>query len=191
MYIIIRSQEEKWKELIYKNIKPIYLISNYGRVKNKITNKLLSICISEKGYEMVGLMTSNKKTNKCIKLHRNVAYNFLKLPDFNDGQTWTVNHKDGDKKNNYFENLEWVTFTDNIIHSFKEGLNQPLRGEENGHNKYPEELIHMICSLFQEEKSNRQIRKELYSKYGYLSKYLLYDLRHKKSWEHITRLYSY
>lgn len=52
------------------------------------------------------------------QLHRIVAEAFipnpLKLPE--------VNHKDGNKKNNCVENLEWVTHRGNVIHAVETGL---------------------------------------------------------------------
>ena len=47
---------------------------------------------------------------------------------FVDGRTDnknTVNHKDGDKHNNIWTNLEWVSQSENNIHSYKE-LHRPI-----------------------------------------------------------------
>jgi hypothetical protein len=38
------------------------------------------------------------------------------------GKGYEVNHKDGNKKNNNLDNLEWCTRSQNIKHSFNIGL---------------------------------------------------------------------
>lgn len=46
-------------------------------------------------------------------LHRLVAEAFLGLPE---DKTYTVNHKDGNKLNNHYTNLEWVKHSENVKH---------------------------------------------------------------------------
>jgi len=183
---------EEWKSLVYKDIKPMYLISNYGRVKNINTDNFITISKSEKGYCMMSLM-SNSGKQKTYKLHRLVAYTFLQLPDFSDGRNWTVNHIDGNKDRNWASNLEWVTFSDNIQHAFRTGLNKGMKGESNGNNKYSEDVVHLICSLMERGLTNRQIKRILFEEYDIkdINRFFLYDLRHRNVWNHVTQLYRY
>ena len=46
-------------------------------------------------------------------VHRIVAEAFLDEPSNKD---WTVNHKDGNKLNNHYSNLEWISHSDNVKH---------------------------------------------------------------------------
>ncbi len=52
-------------------------------------------------------------------VHRLVAAAFV--PGRTAERRW-VNHIDGDKSYNYFENLEWVTPSENITHAIEYGL---------------------------------------------------------------------
>ena len=60
---------------------------------------------------------------KTISIHRLVANAFVSNPD--PISKTDINHKDGNKLNNNFLNLEWVTKSENMIHAFSTGLNKP------------------------------------------------------------------
>lgn len=91
-----------------------YLVSNYGRVKSLKSNKelILKLVTHHKGYYKAQLLKNNKK--KAFFVHRLVAQAFIPNPE----NKLQVNHKDGDKKNNHVENLEWTTQSENLKHSY-------------------------------------------------------------------------
>lgn len=68
------------------------------------------------GYMYVTLMTDLYESKR-IAVHRLVAKMFVENPE----GLPEVNHKDGNRSNNHFENLEWCSHRDNIIHSYRNG----------------------------------------------------------------------
>ena len=78
-----------------------------------IYGKETNYLIDSDGYKSVKLTIEREK--KDFLVHRLVASTFLENPN-NLSQ---VNHKDKDKLNNSLNNLEWVSPSDNIIHSNK------------------------------------------------------------------------
>lgn len=112
---------------IWKNIdgyEEIYQVSNLGRVKrlkkknidvrakSYIDEHILKNRKNNYGYLEVILHTNGKGHPK--KVHRLVAETFIPNPD-NKPQ---VNHKDYNTTNNHVNNLEWVTHSENIKHSW-------------------------------------------------------------------------
>lgn len=65
------------------------------------------------GYLRVKLSVDGKVTRK--RVHRLIAEEFLENP-LNKAY---VNHKDGNKLNNHFSNLEWCTASENEYHSYR------------------------------------------------------------------------
>ena len=81
-----------------------------------------------------------------FKAHRLVLINFLGY----DRPTMDVNHKDGNKLNNYISNLEWSTRFDNISHAYRLNLRRPAPsyGSKNGNSIYSEEKMIFSTNLF-------------------------------------------
>lgn len=98
---------------------PDYLIMNNGDVYSCLRRmvKRLRPGRKQSGYCFVG-MTNRDGERKYEMIHRLVAMAFVA----NDFGYSEVNHKDGDKGNNDFRNLEWVTPKQNISHAVKTGL---------------------------------------------------------------------
>ena len=103
---------------MYKEIKDYsnYLIYDDGRVKNRSTNNFLKGSISENGYLYYRLSKNNKK--QMFYAHRLVAEAFLENPN----NLPVVNHKDGNKQNNNINNLEWVSYSENVAHAHNNNL---------------------------------------------------------------------
>ena len=108
------AENEEWTEI---RGYPNYLISNYGRIYNWKTNRMVTICSGK--YKTVLLY--NDGEGKRFSIHRLVAMHFVPGED----AKLVVNHIDGNKNNNHDENLEWCTQRDNNIHAIKSGLNFP------------------------------------------------------------------
>ena len=105
---------EIWKDV--KDFEGYYQISNYGRVRSLdryarignggyrlVKGKMLRHYYCPGGYQQVNLARRQTATPKLI--HRLVAEAFIPNPN-NYPQ---VNHKDENKSNNHYANLEWCT----------------------------------------------------------------------------------
>lgn len=79
-----------------------------GRGKTK--KRLLKVQITNSGYGAVNLGSKNRM----VSLHRLIAKMFCDMPEHG----CVVNHIDGNKLNNSAYNLEWVTRSENAIHSY-------------------------------------------------------------------------
>ena len=156
---------------IYEN----YYVSPNGEVFNRF-NKKLSPCNNGRGYLVLGLTVNGKRFTKAI--HRLVAEAYVENPNGLE----EVNHKDGNRLNNNMENLEWVTHSENIKHSYVLG-NRSAKGSKNANSKTTEEIVHQICQHILDELSSSEIRDLGYS---YI---LVRSIKTKSNWSHISDLY--
>lgn len=87
-----------------------YLISDKGEVYSNISKRYLKPGLAN-GYHHVVLC--NDGVQKKYLVHRLVASLFIPNPENKP----CVNHKNGVRNDNRVENLEWVTYSENEIHS--------------------------------------------------------------------------
>lgn len=97
----------------------LYMVSDRGDIMSMKTGrgaqkgKILSQCYTGAGYKKVTLRRDHKSYQ--VMTHRAVAMAFIPNPD----KKGYVNHIDGDKANNVVSNLEWVTASENCLHSIR------------------------------------------------------------------------
>lgn len=115
-----------------------YKVSNYGKVMSvyalsprceiRLTGTMLKQQLHKHGYPMVGLtwMDEGVRKKKKMFIHRLVGETFVKNPD----KKPQINHINGVKDDNYFENLEWVTNLENTHHAQRIGLKAVAKPKE-------------------------------------------------------------
>lgn len=91
--------EEEWK--LIKDF-PKYSVSNYGRVRRDSTGRILAHTPNQYGVVCVGLMRDHRQYNRSVP--RLVARTFIPRPL---GAFDTPINLNGDRYNNYVDNLMW------------------------------------------------------------------------------------
>lgn len=98
--------KEIWKPI--PGYEDLYSVSNLGRFRNERNGKIKEY--NSLQYERVSLTKNG--IQKTSSIHQLVALAFIGENPTNS----VVNHKDGNKKNNRLDNLEYVTMGENTRH---------------------------------------------------------------------------
>lgn len=126
---------EIWKDIIgYENL---YEISDYGNVKSKTReverkdkkrgfykSKIKSLNKDNKGYLRVTICKEGKPST--FKVHRLVASHFI-----GNIEGYEINHIDGNKQNNFVDNLQICTSKENSFHALINGLRGGIKLNED------------------------------------------------------------
>lgn len=100
-----------WKPI--EDYERYYEISPVGVVRSLRKDILLKTEVMKSGYVRVCLCKDGYQKN--FLLHRLVAKAFI--PNVENYRC--INHKDGNKRNNMVENLEWCSHSMNILHAYR------------------------------------------------------------------------
>ena len=108
-----RNRKQNWKQI--KEF-PDYVVSDEGNVFSLFIKKDIALSTDKNGYQRAQL--TNETGRHAIGVHRLVAQAFV----LNYKNYPEVNHIDGNKENNFHENLEWCTRSGNMAHAVETGL---------------------------------------------------------------------
>ncbi len=150
---------EEWRDVF--GYEDLYQVSNYGRVmrigggKGAQPGRILKDSKSER-YSRIELSKNNR--TRSYSVHRLVLEAFIGL----SLEGHEVNHKDGNKRNNRLENLEWVTASQNVRHSIDILGVARARGENSALSKLTENQVREIRRLLKQGLT----RKEVACKFG-------------------------
>lgn len=115
---LINLKPTEWSKEVWKTIDGFenYQVSNFGRVKSfaKKTPKILTTNAND-GIGYVRVQLYKNKQRAFFRIHRLVAMAFIPNPENKP----EINHKNGIKKDNRVENLEWATYSENENHARK------------------------------------------------------------------------
>jgi len=155
----MKRKKEIWKDII--GLEGLYQISNHGNMRSlgRQVPKWNGFRFSPgknlrqvKRGEYLSISASKNGVAHQLYVHRLVGLHFVPNPD-NKPQ---IGHNDGNKTNNYFENLRWETQQENIEHAIKTGLiNQ--NGVNNHQSKLSELDISNIKQLLATGKTHQSI----------------------------------
>lgn len=167
-------EEELWIDM--KGLEENIQVSSLGRFKNKITGHIYNLGKYSNGYLQFSF-SLNKKRYTGIS-HRIVAKHFIPNPE----NKCCVNHKNGIKTDNRVENLEWVTYSENIIHSFKV-LKRPIadnQGEKNPRSILVEKQVLEIRQLYEAGFTQTELAKKFK-----MNLPAIYKIIKRINWKHI------
>ena len=172
---------EIWKPIV--NYEDKYEISNFGNIKSldrlvngriintfrKVKGKILKPYITSRGYLHIDLSEKTFQVHKLVALHFLEDKNSLKI----------INHIDGNKLNNNFNNLEFVSQLENVCHYFKnKKTSSNLTGvcfNKNSNKwksriRYNKKSIHL--GYFDTEQEAYQARIDFEKEHNIINKYL-------------------
>lgn len=124
-------------------------------------------------YSSVGVYTDQY-------VHRLVATAFIPNPENKP----CVNHKDGNKRNNKVDNLEWVTYKENTQHAVETGLHPS--GVNSPEAELTSEQVHGICKMLME----RVRVKDIVAKTG-VTQPVVSSIKNKTRYKDIANLYEF
>lgn len=132
-----------WKDVV--GYEKYFMVSNNGEVFSKRTGKVLKQGVSKAGYRVLSSKIGGRKGKYIyIRVHRMVAEAFIKNPENKPH----VNHKNRNKQDNRVDNLEWVTYEENMEHFLENRTESDFSRYRNIKTVIPKEKIKEVRELY-------------------------------------------
>lgn len=157
-------------EDVVPGVYPYYMATTCGRVYHRYLKQFMKPGLETSGYLFITLATVNGP--KIVQMNRLVLQTFDPIAD---PENYQANHKNGNKLNNYLENLEWTTRSENILHAYRTGLLKPV-------TIINEDKAIEIVNLL---KTNKYQCKEI-AKILNVHENIVNSIKKKESWKHLT-----
>jgi len=172
------SKDEQIKDV--KGFEGRFIITNHGRLFS-INGKWKGVHevgnhVDQLGYKFTTLRMNPKYRQ--VRLHQLVAENFI--PNLENKPQ--INHKDGNKLNNHYLNLEWCTISENMKHAFRIGLID-RKGEKHENAKLKNSDIPKIFKL----RKQGLIMRVIGNHFG-VNRRTISDVLDGSCWSHISGL---
>jgi predicted DNA-binding protein (UPF0251 family) len=175
---------EEWR--VIPGSEGYYSVSSLGRVRSEPVQtgragrqrgRILKCYPDNKGYPQFSMCLPGGR-RRTTKVHRVVALAFLG-PRPAGAQ---INHKSGDKNDNWVTNLEYVSCRRNVRHAWETGLRTPeqVQGERHGRSKLTAEKVRLIRSSY-----GQVTAKELAQRLGVTQQCVNAVLK-RKTWRHVA-----
>lgn len=149
-----------WAPVVVDGVELPYKISTYGDLINSAGVPIAPVTRPD-GYMQYKMLYNGKDYTR--KAHRLVAEAFV--PNDDPEHKTQVDHVYGNKDDNWWRVLEWVTPKENVQRAWNIGLcDEGLHyrsGEGHGMNKYPETTIRAICERLEKAINPSKIASEL------------------------------
>ena len=154
---------------------PEYKATKDGQVIGK-RGKPMKGHVDRCGYREV-ILSYYPNLQKHALVHRLVLETFNPIENM---ENYEVNHKNGDKLDNRLENLEWCNHSENIIHAYQTGLEQPMCGEQHHAHKLTEDAVKYIKQVY--VKRDKEFGAVALAKKFNVDRTTIHDIVRGKTW---------
>lgn len=173
-----KIRDEEWAVIPFTDSP--YEVSNYGRIKSFYgqdeEGKILNGG-SINGYPVVGLKVAGKYRSYCI--HKLVAEFFVPKGEADE---IIVIHKDWDKQNNHYKNLEWV----NSDYSRKRTIKRLKEDQKNDGKSVTNSKLRAEDILLLKKMLKNGVRQNVIAKLFAISEMQVTRIKRSENWSHIS-----